>query len=127
MRTAVALLIQNPGFAASIEPPYLFGELRQPGISLLVELIELCRQRPEISTALILEHFDQRDEVRALQKLAVMEFPGSEHEWRIEFLDALARLDRQTQIQRRNELEARLGALSEAEKEELRSLLFLKP
>ena len=126
VRTAVALLIQNPGFAASIEPPYMFSELRQPGISLLVDLIDLCRQRPEISTALILEHFDQRDELRALQKLAVMEFPGSEHEWRIEFLDALARLDRQTQIQRRDELQARLGALSDAEKEELRSLLTLK-
>ncbi len=101
VRTAVALLIQNPGFAAAIEPPNLFSDLRQPGVALLVELIKLCRQRPEISTALILENFDQRDELRSLQKLAVMEFPGSEHEWRIEFLDALARLDRQTQIQRR--------------------------
>ncbi len=127
VRTAVALLIQNPGFAASIEPPYLFSDLRQPGIGLLVELIALCRHRPEISTALILEHFAQRDELRALQKLAVMEFPGSEHEWRIEFLDALARLDRQTQLQRRADLDQKgLANLSAEEKTELRSLLALK-
>ncbi len=128
VRMAVALLIQNPGFAAAIEPPYLFSELRQPGVSLLVELIALCRHRPEISTALILEHFAQRDELRALQKLAVMELPGSEHEWRIEFLDALARLDRQTQIQRRDELDSKgLSNLTPEEKEELRGLLTLKP
>jgi DNA primase len=128
VRMAVALLIQNPGFAAAIEPPYLFSDLRQPGISLLVELIDVCRQRPEISTALILELFAQRDEARALQKLAVMELPGSEHEWRIEFLDALARLDRQMQIQRRDELDAKgLSNLTQSEKAELRSLLSLKP
>ena len=61
-----------------------------------------------------------------MQKLAVMEFPGGEHEWRIEFLGALARLDRQTQIQRRDELQARLGSSSDPEKEELRTLLVLK-
>jgi DNA primase len=127
VRTAVAQLIQNPGFAAAIEPPYMFSNLHQPGISLLVELIALCRNRPEISTALILEHFAEREELRALQKLAVMEFPGVEHEWRIEFLGALARLDRQTQVQRRDELQARLGSLSDPEKEELRALLVLKP
>jgi DNA primase len=128
VRTAVALLIQNPGFAAAIEPPYLFSELRQPGVSLLVELITLCRQRPEISTALILEHFAERDELRALQKLAVMDFPGSEHEWRTDFLTALTRLDRQTQIQRRDELDAKgLSNLTPVEKEELRGLLSLKP
>jgi DNA primase len=127
VRTAVALLIQNPGFAASIEPPHLFSELRQPGISLLVDLINLCRQRPEISTALILEHFSERDEVRALRKLAVMEFPGSEHEWRIDFFKALVRLDHQTQIQRRDELEAKgLSNLTPEEKEELRALKRLK-
>ncbi len=132
VRTAVALLIQNPGFAAAIEPPYLFSNLNLPGISLLVDLIDLCRQRPEISTALILEHFSEREELRALQKLAVMEFPGSEHEWRIEFFDALTRLDRQTQIQRRADLDRKaseqgLANLSAEEKDELRSLQSARP
>src|SRR5215470_14305724 len=104
VRSAVALLVQNPGFAAAIEPPHLFSTLRQPGIALLVELIALCRERPEISTAGMLEHFAERDELRALQKLAVMEFPGGEDEWRAEFLDALAKLDRQTQQQRLDDL-----------------------
>jgi DNA primase len=126
--TAVALLTQNPSFAAAIEPPYLFSNLHLPGIPLLIELIALCRHRPEISTALILEHFSEREESRALQKLAVMEFPGSEHEWRIEFLHALTRLDQQTQIQRRDDLNRKgLANLSAEEKDELRSLQSARP
>jgi DNA primase len=127
VRTAVALLLQNPGFALAVQPPHVFSALRRPGIPLLVELIALCRSRPEISTAMILEHYAERDERRALQRLAVMPFPGDEATLRAEFLAALAQLDRQTDIQRRDELEAKvravgLAGLSAAEKDELRAL-----
>jgi DNA primase len=126
VRTAVALLLQNPGFAGAIEPSHLFSTLRQPGIPLLVELIALCRERREISTAAVLEHFAERDEARALQKLAVMEFPGGEDEWRVEFLAALAQLDRQTLQQRADDLLAKSKqqpGLDAGEKDELRRLL----
>jgi len=126
VRSAVALLVQNPGFAVAIEPPQLFSVLRQPGIALLVELIALCRERTEISTAGILEAFAERDELKPLQKLAVMEFPGGEDEWKAEFLDALAQLDRQTRQQRLDDLQARLAELNDAEKQELRHLLTEK-
>jgi DNA primase len=126
VRTAVALLLQNPAFAASIQPPHLFSTLRQAGIPLLIELIALCRERTEISTAGILEHYSERDELKSLQKLAVMEFPGGEEEWKAEFLDALGQLDRQTRQQRLDELQARLPELGEPEKQELRHLLVEK-
>jgi DNA primase len=128
VRTAVALLLQNPGFAVAIEPPHLFSTLRQPGIPLLMELIALCRERPEISTAGMLENFAGRDEVRPLQKLAVMEFPGAEEAWRAEFLDALAQLDRQTHQQRLDELLAKKdeSRLDPEENSELRRLLAAK-
>jgi len=126
VRSAVALLVQNPAFAAAIEPPHLFSTLRQPGIPLLMELIALCRDRTEISTAGILEHFAEREELKSLQKLAVMEFPGGEDEWKSEFLDALAQLDRQTRQQRLDELHTRMAELSDADKQELRHLLSEK-
>ena len=127
VRAAVSLLVQNPGFVRAIEPPQMFSTLRQPGIALLVELIALCRSRPEISTAGILEHFSEREELRALQKLAVMEIPEDEEAARTEFLGALAQLDRQTQQQRLDDLLARkadAGGLGEDEKDELRRLLL---
>jgi DNA primase len=127
VRTAVALLLQNPDFVAAIQPPHLFSTLRQPGIALLMELIALCRERPEISTAGMLEHFAGREEVRALQKLAVMELHIGEDNLRTEFVDALRRLDHQTLEQRRDELDTKvttqgLSALSTEEKDELRQL-----
>jgi DNA primase len=131
VRSAVALLIQSPTLAAAIEPPWTFAELRQPGIPLLVELIALCRDRPDITTGALIEHFADRDEARALQKLAVMEFPGGAEEARVEFLGALHQLERQTQLQRLSEIEAKsseqgFDALTDLEKRELRELHGLK-
>lgn len=127
VRSAVALLVQSPQLASAIEPPWTFAELRQPGVPLLIELIALCRDRPDITTGSLLEHFADREETRALHKLAVMDFPGGEGEARAEFLDALRQLERQTQLQRRGEIEAKirdggLDSLSELEKNELREL-----
>ena len=127
VRTAIALLLQQPQLALAIEPPYLFGVLRQPGIALLIELIDLVRERPDIGTGAILEFFAEREEGPALQKLASQSFPGDETAWRGEFLDALIQLDKQTRRQRVDELNARIGevgmtGLSDGEKAELRDL-----
>ena len=127
VRAAIALLLQQPQLALAIEPPYLFGVLRQPGIPLLVELIGLVRERPDIGTGAILELFAEREEGAALQKLASQSFPGDEAAWRGEFLDALVQLDKQTRQQRVDELNARraevgMTGLSDSEKAELRDL-----
>ena len=128
VRIAVALLLQNPGFAAVIEPPHTFSALRLPGIALLVEMIALCRERREISTAAIVDLYAEREEGRALQKLAVMEFPGGEDAWRAEFFDALKQLDRQTMQQRVEDLMKKQAdsSITAVEKDELRNLLPLK-
>ncbi len=128
VRAAITLLVQQPALAGLLETPRAFAGLRQPGIPLLVELIDLCRQRPGISTGALLEHFAERDEAKALQKLAMAEFPGGEHEARAEFLDALAQLDRQTAQQRIDDLlrSQSENALDDAQKAQLRALLANK-
>jgi DNA primase len=122
VRAAISFLLQEPALAQAIEPPYLFSALRQPGIPLLVELIALARERPGIGTGAVLEHFAEREEGAALQKLAAQSFPGDASTQRDEFLDALGQLDRQTRQQRVDELQVK-GALSALEKTELRELL----
>ncbi len=125
VRSVIALLVQQPGLATSLQPPYLFAALRQPGIALLVELIALIQSRPDISSASLLEHFAGREEAAALNKLALLDIPGSPESWIVEFGDALAQLDRQTLAQRIGELQLRQRdpGLSVAEKDELRALL----
>jgi DNA primase len=122
VRAAITLLLQRPALAEAMQPPHLFAELRQPGIPLLVELIALARARPGIGTGALLEHFAGREEEAALQKLASVELPGDGSSWAEEFLDALAQLDKQTRLQRIEELQQK-PQRSPHENDELRELL----
>jgi DNA primase len=126
VRSAIALLLAQPELALQIEPPYVFGVLRQPGVPLLMELIALCRDRPSLTTGALLEHFEGREEAAALKKLALQAMPGDAEAWRAELLDAVAQLDRQTLQQRIEELASRqrAGELDEAGKQSLRELLM---
>jgi DNA primase len=128
VRNAIALLLQQPSLALELQPPYRFVALRHPGIELLTELIALVSARPDITTGSLLEHFEGRDEVAALQKLASQTVPGEEARLREEFLDTMAQLDRQMLQQRVDELQAKQqdGGLDAADKTELRALLMAR-
>ncbi|MFI4969712.1 MAG: CHC2 zinc finger domain-containing protein [Lysobacterales bacterium] len=134
VRAAITLLVQSPALASALDPPWLFAELRQPGIPLLIELIALCRARSGLTTGSLLEHFAEREEARPLHKLAIAEFPGGEEASREEFLGAIAQLNRQTESQRRSDLQLRLkeleakgaAGLTEEERTELRQLLAIR-
>ncbi len=126
VRSAIALLLQQPALALEVPLPFAFARLRQPGVALLVELLETVHARPDITTGALLEHFDGREEAAALQKLASQSVPGNEEGWRGELLGAIEQLNAQTAQQRREELQARLGGLSDAEKDELRALLLAR-
>jgi DNA primase len=123
VRSAIQHLLHRPALALELAPPDRFAEARQPGIELLRELVELVRERPDIGTGALLEHFAGRGESTALQKLAAQELPGEEAALRAEFLGAIEQLEKQVLQQRIDELQQRLSQLDEAEKYELRALL----
>ena len=125
VRAAITFLLQQPSLALNIEPPHLFAILRQPGIPLLCELIALIRERPDINTGLIIESFAEREEQASLQKLAAQEFSGEPEHWQAEFNDALQQLDKQTRMQRIEELNAKTGRNFD-ENNELRELLMAR-
>ncbi|WP_402212624.1 DNA primase, partial [Streptomyces sp. NPDC088551] len=106
VRSAIALLLQKPALAAALEPPYGFARLNQPGVDLLVEIVDVVQQRPEISTGALLEHFAEHAQIGALQKLASQSLPGNEEHLQREFLDAIEQLQKQTVVQRLDELQA---------------------
>jgi DNA primase len=125
VRSAIALLLAQPGLADLVEPPYRFLRLDKPGVGLLAELIDLCRARPGINPAMLVEHFAERPEYPALQKLMAAMVVGEPETQREEFLGALARMDDQATALRREALTVRHreGTLTSAEKAELRELL----
>jgi DNA primase len=125
VRTSIALLLQQPRLADALPRPYPFASLQQPGVPLLVELLELCANRPGISTGVLLDAFAERDEGAALRKLAMQEFPGEEAIWQAMLLEAIEQLNRLTLQQRRDALRTKQASegLDESEKDELRQLL----
>ena len=95
---------------------------------LLAELMDLVHARPDITTGALLEHFAEREEGAALQKLAMLEMPGEEATWQTEFDDAVTQLEKQTLLQRLDALQAkqREVGLDDEDKVELRALLQRK-
>ena len=128
VRSAIALLLQQPSLALALESTDSFSALRQPGVSLLAELVMLVHARPDITTGGVLEHFADREEINALQKLASQDMPGEAALWQDEFADAMAQLEKQTLHQRIDELQAkqREVGLDDDDKAELRALLLTK-
>ena len=125
VRNIITLLLHNPALGLAIEPPYPFARLRQPGIALLVELLDLIRSSPTLRAGALLEHFAGREELAALEGLALIDIPGDAATWQQEVLDALNQLNRQTRQQRIEELRAK-GDLDVLEKDELRELLLAR-
>ena len=125
VRSAIAILLQQPSLAAGIEDHQDFAGLRLPGVELLLELIELVRQRPEITTGALLEHYAEREEQAALHKLAAQALPGDARIWAQELHDVAVQLERQLIMQRIDELQAKQRAqgLDDTDKYEMRELL----
>jgi DNA primase len=125
VRSTIALLLAQPGLADQVERPYGFLRLDKPGVELLAELLDTARARPGINPAVLVEHFNGRPEYAALQKLMAATVVGEPEIQRTEFFDALVKMEQQAIAQRRDALVAknREGALTDAEKAELRELL----
>ncbi|MEO8777878.1 MAG: DNA primase [Rhodanobacter sp.] len=125
VRSAISLLLTQPGLADQVEKPYRFLRLDKPGVELLAELLDLARARPGINPAMLVEHFVTRPEYPSLQKLMATTVVGEAEAQAAEFFDALQRMEEQTVTQRRDVLTAksRERSLDSAEKTELRELL----
>ncbi len=125
VRSAISLLLAQPGVAEEVHPPYGFLRLDKPGVALLAELIDIVRSRPGINPAMLVEHFAERPEYPSLQKLMAAMSVGEPEIQRMEFFDALKRMEDQAVTQRRDALtsKSREGVLDSSEKTELRELL----
>ena len=125
VRSVIALLLQQPALGLQLEQPYRFAGLRLPGMPLLLEILDIVRQRPEISTGALLEHFTGHEQGEALRKLATQVLPGDDAGWSHELHDAVAQLERQALQQRIDELQdkQRSHGLDDTDKYEMRMLL----
>ena len=124
IRRAITLVLHHPEAAARVDVERLEG-VRRAGADLLRDLIETARSDPNMTTAVLLERWRNREEGRHLGKLAAVEMPPPEEfDATAELTDCLEQLAAARDRERIQSLveKNRLGALSEAERSELRRL-----
>ena len=128
VRIAITLLLNNPQLAQKAEQPAHYQTLKEPGINILVELLELLHTNPHLHCGGILEHWRDRPDQRHLARLAQQPIETPEEGIEAEFLGALTLLERQLLEQEFQELnrKERETGLSREEKHRLLELLKLK-
>jgi len=126
VRTALRCLLYQPSLAGTVEGLQALSQIQQPGMGLLLDLLETLGSNPNLNTAALLERWRDTAEGKQLEKLATwqpsLDDPDS---LRHEFLGALARLEEQHRDSRTKSLLAKSnqGSLSADEKAELQTLL----
>ena len=118
VRHAIRLVLHYPSVATEIQTPEGLQDADQPGVALLLELLELARKRPDINTAVLEERLRDRPEARHLKTLLAQEMLVDRDEAAAELTGSLAGIQRRVQEQRLETLIARADRLSAAEKQE---------
>lgn len=123
VRTAIALLSQNPHLVNSVDKAAKnWSKLDSPGIPLLTKLIGICRDRPDLTQGGLLERFRDLPEGKHIERLQREDILIPETGVEVEFVDALKRLNCKVRDDRLGHLLARAKSLNSEEKEELREL-----
>jgi DNA primase len=127
VRQAIRLLLESPELAGSVDQDQLNG-LNMAGIPLLVSLVELVKENPNITCGGILEHWRGMQEGAHLAKLAKMPITIPEDGIESEFIDIIDWLKKRRRTQRVDELisKSQQGPLSLEEKDELNQALAAK-
>lgn len=69
MRLLIALLLQNPELVKFVPDISALKTLEEPGFELLLELVEVCRQKVGVSMGALLEHWRDKPNYRTLELL----------------------------------------------------------
>jgi DNA primase len=125
VRVALGLLLRRPQLAERVASTAGWAETELPGSALLVQMIDVLREAPGITTGGLLERWREDPEGRHLHRLLEREDPVPEAGIEAEFDDTVRRLDALAREARLEVLlaQAEQGGLDAAGKEELRDLL----
>jgi DNA primase len=125
VRQALMRLLYRPDLAQSAGDPQRFADLAVPGIDLLIKVLEILQENPNLNSSALLERWRGNEHGPHLEKLATWQPEISTTEsLEQEFRGALAQLDQQRLEHRYDFLLARSnqGALTPEEKRELQEL-----
>lgn len=125
VRLAIALLLEHPHIVESLGDISVLQPLTIPGVDLLIQLLTLCQQNPNIKTAQLLEYFRDTEQGKQLAKLMCWQHHIEADAAQDVFLDSIEKLLNNFVEQRAEFLlqKARTSQMSEQEKKELQTIL----
>jgi DNA primase len=122
VRKAIRLILNEPSVVAAVPNPEGPALSQVAGVDLLVELMDVARANPHITTAGLVETWRGRPEGRYLEKLAAQEVhlrdPAAAA---VELRALLGSIQREALDGRLNDLLRRADTLTDGEKDELRA------
>ncbi len=128
VRSAIALLIQNPELAQIWPQTEELGDKELKGLDLLREIVDFCAPRPDITTARLLERWREHPAATHLGKLAVENLHVDDEILSAHWQTTLQHIALQVvsgQLSQLVEIQ-REGLLSTEQKEQLKRLLKRK-
>ena len=122
---AIALLLEHPHIANSLGDISVLQPLTVPGISLLMQVLEVCQQNPDIKSPQLLEYFRGSEQGAQLAKLMCWQHHVEADAATDVFLDSIEKLLNNFVEQRAEVLlqKARAGQMTVEEKQELQAIL----
>ncbi|MGX5202854.1 DNA primase [Aliikangiella sp. IMCC44632] len=122
-RRAIALLLQFPEAIPAAELAWL-KDIQEPGASILCEIIQLLRDNESMTTAMLVENWRDRPEMKHLQKLATMPLFSDSERAPIELCEIFKRLEKTYVIEQWDNLiaKSREEPLNDEEKTLLKQL-----
>lgn len=124
-RVALAILLQNPDTIATLRDKLPKTPLEGPNGQLLQDLLNQITNRPDLTTAMLIEPWRDTPVFDSLTKLATWDHQVPEEALANEFVDILCFLGKQNQEQTIAHLldKSRQSGLTETERNTLQSLL----
>ena len=124
--SAIKLLLHHPQLAKYAENSDQIADIDLPYIELLIQLLTLLKQHPNITTGSILEHWRDKKEAQVLAKLTATEIPIAIQNLQNEFIDTIKRLQEYSREQTIQKLlqETNNGSISSNDKHRLQKLII---
>jgi DNA primase len=125
VRLAIALLLEHPHIVTELGDISVLAPLQVPGIDLLIQLLRLCQQNPEIKTAQLLEYFRDTEQGKQLAKLMCWQHHVAANTAADVFLDSIEKLLNDF-VEKRAEFllqKARVKQITSQEIQELQAIL----
>lgn len=126
MRVLIALLLQKPSYSALVPDLSAVSHIALPGLSLFIELLEICYQNPNINAGQLMEHWREHPNQHLLMRLMNWDIPIDAENEQDVFLDTLDKVILaciELQIENLQTKERNFG-LSVEEKRELQELIM---